>query len=43
MDETLRRVGELVLAGEVKISEHVYEELAVDGIAIREIDDAKTY
>jgi hypothetical protein len=37
MGDTLRRVCVLVLAGEVKISEHGYDELVVDGISIREI------
>jgi len=37
MGDTRRRVCVLVLAGEVKISEHGYDELVVDGIFIREI------
>ena len=37
MPETLHHVQELVLAGEVAISEHGYDELAADGISVREI------
>ena len=34
MSETLRLVIDLVERGEVKISEHGYEELAADGIFV---------
>lgn len=37
MGDTLQRVRELVRAGTVKISEHGYDELAADGISVREI------
>jgi hypothetical protein len=37
MGDTLQRVRQLVRAGRVKISEHGYDELAVDGISAREI------
>jgi hypothetical protein len=37
MGDTLQRIRELVRAGDVKISEHGYDELVVDGISAREI------
>ncbi|MEQ1934122.1 MAG: DUF4258 domain-containing protein [Fimbriimonadaceae bacterium] len=37
MSETLRRVQTLVLAGDVHISEHGFEELLKDGIAIQDV------
>lgn len=37
MGDTLQRIRELVRAGDVKISEHGYDELVVDGISTREI------
>jgi hypothetical protein len=37
MGDTLQHVRELVRAGTVKISEHGYDELAADGISVREI------
>ncbi|MFQ5846733.1 MAG: DUF4258 domain-containing protein [Candidatus Methylomirabilales bacterium] len=37
MSEVLRRVLHLISRGEIKISEHGYEELAADGIRAREV------
>lgn len=37
MSETLKHVQELVARGEVRISEHGYDELAADGIFARDI------
>jgi len=37
MGDTLQRIRELVRVGEVKISEHGYDELVVYGISAREI------
>ncbi len=37
MSETLEAVKRLVAAGEVRISEHGYDELAEDDIAVRDI------
>lgn len=37
MSETLEAVKKLVINGEVRISEHGYDELAADGIYIRDI------
>lgn len=37
MGEILRRIRELVQEGKVRISEHGYDELASDGISMREI------
>jgi hypothetical protein len=39
VSDTLRRVIELVLQGEVRISEHGYDELAADLISVRDIID----
>ena len=37
MSETLEAVKKLVAAGEVRISEHGYDEIAADGIYVRDI------
>lgn len=37
MSETLDRIKILVSAGEVRISEHGYDELAADGIFVRDV------
>lgn len=37
MSETLEAVKRLVTAGELRISEHGYDELAEDDIAVRDI------
>lgn len=37
MSETLKTVKNLVTAGEVRISEHGYDEIAADGIYARDI------
>lgn len=37
MSQTLQRVRELVARGEIMISAHGYDELATDGILVREI------
>ena len=37
MSETLAAVQSLVAAGEVRISEHGYDELAEDGISVKDI------
>ena len=37
MSETLEAIQRLVAAAEVRISEHGYDELAADGIAVRDI------
>lgn len=37
MQETLQQVRELVARGEVRISEHGYDELAADGLSVREV------
>jgi len=37
MSQTLRLVIDLVGRGEVKISDHAYDELAVDGLLVEEI------
>ena len=37
MSETLEAVKKLVATGEVRISEHGYDEIAADGIYVREI------
>lgn len=37
MGGTLQRIRELVRAGVVKISEHGYDELVVDGTSAREL------
>lgn len=37
MSETLEAVKKLVAAGQVRISEHGYDEIAADGIYVREI------
>ena len=37
MSETLEAVKKLVAVGQVRISEHGYDEIAADGIAVREI------
>ena len=40
MSETLRRIQELVVRGEVKISGHGYDELAEDGLFADEVVQA---
>jgi hypothetical protein len=37
MNAMLKKVKELIIRGEVKISEHGYDELAEDGIFVREV------
>ena len=37
MSETLEAVKKLVTAGQVRISEHGYDEIAADGIYVRDI------
>lgn len=37
MSETLKTVKKLVAAGQVRISEHGYDEIAADGIYVRDI------
>jgi hypothetical protein len=37
MSETLKRVQQLVAHGEVRISDHGYEEFAADGIVARDV------
>lgn len=37
MSDLLRRINDLVSAGEVQISEHGYDELAEDGLTAREL------
>ncbi|MBC8460807.1 MAG: DUF4258 domain-containing protein [Deltaproteobacteria bacterium] len=37
MSETWDRILELLQRGEIRISEHGYDELAADGITVREI------
>ncbi len=37
MSATLEQVQQLVSAGEVRISDHGYEELAADDLSVREI------
>jgi hypothetical protein len=37
MNETYERIVHLIQAGNVKISEHGYDELSADGIMLREI------
>lgn len=37
MSKTLAAVRKLVAAGDVRISEHGYDELVADGIAVREV------
>lgn len=37
MSETLKRVQRLVISGQVRISEHGYDELAADGLFARDI------
>src|SRR3989442_7360528 len=39
MSETLRRIVDLVRAGEVRISAHGYDEIAEDGILAGEVID----
>jgi hypothetical protein len=39
MSDTLLRVIALVTSGEVRISEHGYDELAADGILVRDVVD----
>lgn len=36
MSQTLESIRSLVARGEIRISEHGYDELAADGIAVRE-------
>ena len=37
MSEFVARVGDLIRADEVRISEHGYDELAEDGLTAREV------
>ncbi len=37
MNETLERIKVLVMKGEVRISEHGYDELAADGLFARDV------
>ncbi len=37
MSETLQQILALVRAGEIRISEHGYDEMAEDGIRVREL------
>jgi hypothetical protein len=37
MSQTLQRIQELVARGDVKISAHGYDELAADGLLVREV------
>jgi hypothetical protein len=37
VSETLARVKDLVAVGDVRVSEHGYDELAADGILVRDI------
>lgn len=37
MSETFERIRQLVQAGLVRISEHGYDEMAIDGILVRDI------
>ena len=37
MSQTLGRVVALVMEGEVRVSEHGYDELAADGILVRDL------
>lgn len=39
MSQTFDRIGQLIAAGDVKISEHGYDELAADDLEIEEILD----
>jgi len=39
MSESLNRIKALVARGEVKVSGHGYDELAEDGIAVRDLVD----
>ena len=39
MSETLRRVIDLIQRGEMRVSAHGYDELAADGILVREVID----
>jgi hypothetical protein len=40
MSQTLQQVMQLVRRGEVKISDHGYDELAEDGIFVRDVIDS---
>ena len=37
MEEIFKRIRDLVNSGELRISEHGYDELAVDGIFVRDV------
>lgn len=37
MNDTLEAVKKLVAAGQVQISEHGYDEIAADGISVRDV------
>ena len=39
MSQTLERVRSLVARGEARVSEHGYEELAADGVLVRDVVD----
>jgi len=39
LSQTLERVRSLVTRGEVRVSDHGYEELAADGVLVRDVVD----
>ena len=40
MEETINKIKRLVNAGKVRISEHAYDELADDGLTVRELTES---